>query len=44
MEYLIYLNNEPVRRINGDDAAGTIYADMWRGWEERRHNSFYSSI
>jgi len=28
MEYLIYLNNEPVRRINGDDAAGAIYADI----------------
>lgn len=28
MEYLIYLNNEPVRRISGDDAAGSIYADM----------------
>ena len=28
MEYLIYLNNEPVRRICGDDAAGAIYADM----------------
>ena len=28
MEYLIYLNNEPVRRICGDDVAGAIYADM----------------
>lgn len=28
MEYLIYLNNEPVRRVCGDDAAGTIYADI----------------
>lgn len=29
MEYLIYLNNEPISRICGDDAAGAIYADLF---------------
>ena len=28
MEYLIYLNNVPIRRVSGDDIAGEIYADM----------------
>ena len=28
MEYLIYLNNVPIRRVSGDDIAGAIYADM----------------
>ena len=28
MEYLIYLNNEHISRICGDDAADAIYDDM----------------